>query len=211
MPLYLQPATLLGLVDHLPRTLAGLCLVAAASMLVFGLRGFRLYATLALAAAAYPAGLLLAAMMHVPGLYVAAPLAAAGALVGYFMTVRVLVVCLSGLLAVAAGFVTASWLDLPGYAWWGFGGGAALGLVLSLAARRAASAILCAMLSSALIVTNLGAVLRAADGPFSIGGYAHHPLAFLVAGGVLFAVSLLLQGAVRAESSSRLSVDGVRS
>ncbi len=194
-PRVLHPGEWLAAIEGLPRIPAILVLVAALSMLVFGLRGFEHYVRLVAGIGGWVAGMTLAKMMHVTGWYVAVPTAAI--LVAMVWPVsRYAAPVLTGLVTgCGVGTLVASGLELGGF-WVAFAVGLFVGVSLAVLAPRFTIALLCAACGTMAAVAALGAAVRASQGWLSPGGYVDYPVIYVIVGAVLFVAAMIAQVAL---------------
>ena len=174
-------------------------MLVALSMLVLGLRWFRIYMTLGAAAVGWGVGLMLARLMHVRGWYVAVPTALLVAGAGYLLVKVLRVVLLAAAGGCCMGVFVVKGLELDAY-WAGFALGALAALGLAALAPRFSAALLCSAAGSVAVIMALGQVVRAASGPFAPEGFVRYPVAFLAAGMLLFVFSMVAQVALEPPS-----------
>lgn len=199
MPAWLDASALTAALRALDRPTSAVVLIIALSMLVAGMRWFRAYVALWAAAAGWVLGLMLARLMHVRGWYVGVPSAAFAASAGWFLVHPLRLTLLAVVGGCCMGAFVQKGLELEAY-WAGFVFGALAALGLGALAPRFSAALLCAGVGSATVIMALGQVVRAASGPFALGGVARYPVAFLAAGMTLFVFGMVAQVALEPPS-----------
>lgn len=198
-PRFLHPAEWLALLDGMPRIPAIVVLVAAASILVLGLRWFPWYVRLAGAVCGWTGGMMLARLMHVKGWYVALPLSLVAIGAVWAITRFVTPVLMGVVVGSLVGTLVANGLELANF-WFGFAAGFFLGLTLAVVASRFATVLLCSICATLAIVATLGAAVRLKTGFLSPGGYVDYPVIYVIVGAVLFVVAMIAQVALEPDT-----------
>lgn len=176
----------------LPRLLAVVVWLASASMLVFGLRGYRYYLTAGAMLAAGGGGWALAVPMNVNHWYVAVPAALAGLALGVFAFVAVRLFAVAIISACGIAWFVVRALDLPAFTV-AFGVGAVVGLGFAYLAPRFSAALLASVAGTIGVLCTLGTLVRWTNSPLAVDAVLKYPLTYTVVGLVMSMTALVAQ------------------
>ena len=180
-----------------PRDLALLAVALGASMLVLGLRFWRIYLALAVASGGWISGVSLATLMGVSRWYVAPVLALLSGTLGFLSAP----IAMPLLVGACAGVVVASVVgpDLDATtAWFVTGGGFLTGAALSLLFRRFALALFFGGVGTVLVVGGLKPALGSPGG--GVGELLDNRVAWAIGATALLVFAMIAQPAIEPEA-----------
>jgi len=201
VPQALNPITWLGLAEELPRMAALLLVLTAVAMLLVGQRFFPMFVRLGVAAGAWVGGLYLARLMLVADWTMALSTSLLAVVVTWRLA-NILGALVIGFCAgCGAGAVAVLGLQSTMF-WIAFAGTAVAGTALALLLKRFVPALFSAAFGVAAVLSGLGAVVRAPEGFFSVGGYRQYPMVDVVIVAVLFVGAVIMQVVLEPESAT---------